>query len=152
VAFDVYGGASSLTVPVHVSEGDCDLGPNCRTVNGIQWCYNPNACGEACDTMCNALGLSLTISDADWFAAQDTQDECQAINDAFGLGGTVILSSFTFACIEDIGGAEAVPGAPLGPLLCSTFEGCPSFHRTDMDQAGLSCDSGFARRSLCPCN
>jgi len=132
-----------------VCAGGICLG-SCRVVAGVRWCYNPAACGQACNDVCAALGLPFTISDAEWFAAQDTVAECQAINDAFGLGGTVSVSSYTYACLEDSYGSHGVPAAPLGPLLCSNYNGCPSEHRTNMDQIGQACGSG-SRMSLCPC-
>jgi hypothetical protein len=128
----------------------CTVPPYCRLVAGLRWCYNPNACGEACNTVCAALGLPLTISDAAWFAAQDTAAECQAINDAFGIGGAVSLAGYTYACSEDSYGTHAAPGPMLGPLLCSTDARCPANHRTNMDQIGIACGVN-SRRSLCPC-
>lgn len=82
-------------------------------VAGIFWCFNPNACGEPCDQVCAALGLPLTISNVAWFAAQDTAAECQAINDAFGLGGAVSMAGYTYACSEDQFGPHAGPGPML---------------------------------------
>jgi hypothetical protein len=123
---------------------------SCRVVGGIRWCYNPAACGQACNDVCSALGLPFTISDAAWLAAQDTVPECQAINDAFGLGGTVSVASYTYACLEDSGGSYALPAMPRGPLLCSNYFDCPRQHRTNMDQLGIPC-SGSSRLSICPC-
>jgi hypothetical protein len=34
----------------------------------------------------------------------------------------------------------------LGPLLCSTFSGCPANHLTNMDQLGVACNSPQASR------
>ena len=84
------------------------------------------------------------------FAAQDTAAECQAINDAFALGGAVSMSSYTYACSEDQGAVHAVPGGLVGPLLCSTYGPCPTNHRTMMDQLGIACNMS-SRRSVCPC-
>lgn len=123
---------------------------SCRVVAGVRWCYNPAACGQACNDVCAALGLPFTISDAEWFAAQDTAAECQAINDAFGLGGTVSMAGYTYACSEDSYGTHSVPPVLLGPLLCSTYSPCPSEHRTRMDQIGVPCGPN-SRLSLCPC-
>jgi hypothetical protein len=123
---------------------------SCRTVNGIRWCYNPSACGEACNQVCAALGLPFTIADTTWFNAQSTAPQCQAINDAFGLGGTVSVNSYTYACAEDQGGTHTSSGGLIGPLLCSNYAPCPSNHRTLMDQLGTAC-SANSRRSLCPC-
>ena len=131
--------------------GTCtSVPPTCRMVAGIRWCYNQNACGQACNDVCASLGLPFTISDATWFAAQDTAAECQAINDAFALGGAVSMSSYTYACSEDQGAVHAVPGGLVGPLLCSTYGPCPTNHRTMMDQLGIACNMS-SRRSVCPC-
>lgn len=123
---------------------------SCRLVNGILWCYDPNACGKACNDVCSSLGLSITISNADWFAAQNTAAKCQAISDAFGLGGTVTVGDFGFACIEDWQGNHAAPGGLLPPLLCSINPGCPRLHRTLVDQLGVACGPS-SRRAVCPC-
>ena len=123
---------------------------SCRVVGGVRWCYNPRACGQACNDVCAALGLPFTIDNATWFAAQDTAAECQAINDAFGLGGTVNMGGYTYACLEDSGGTYTLPAVPRGPLFCSTYAGCPGEHRTNMDGLGGACATG-SRLSLCPC-
>ena len=121
---------------------------NCRVVGGIRWCYNPNKCGEACATLCASLGLPFTIDDATWFAAQDTTAECQALSTAFGLGGSISISSYTYACLEDNGNSPL--NGLAGPLYCSSYSGCPAQHRTNMDSLGAACGSG-GRRSICPC-
>ena len=121
---------------------------NCRVVGGIRWCYNPNKCGEACATLCASLGLPFTIDDATWFAAQDTTAECQALSTAFGLGGAISISSYTYACLEDNGNSPL--NGLAGPLYCSSYSGCPAQHRTNMDGLGSVCGSG-GRRSICPC-
>jgi len=125
----------------------------CRTVAGISWCYDELNCGQSCNQVCASLGLAFTISDAAWFAAQDTDAECQAINDAFGLGGTVVMAAFVYGCLEDGGGGQtvhAVPGGLSGPLICSTLATCPANHRTGSDGLGVACSSpGF--RGVCPC-
>lgn len=130
------------------ANGSCQN--SCRVVAGIRWCYNPSACGQACNDVCAALGLPITITDAEWLAAQDTPAKCQTINDAFGLGGTVSISSYTYACLEDSGGSYTLPAMPHGPLLCSSYAGCPANHRTNMDSLGTPCGGG-SRMSLCPC-
>ena len=133
--------------------GVCNAGAclaTCRVVNGVRWCYDANNCGQACNTVCSNLGLPFTISDADWFAAQDTAPECQTINDAFGLGGTVNFGGYAYACIEDTIGTHTGPGGLVGPLFCSSSAGCPASHRTTMDQNGIACGAS-SRRSLCPC-
>lgn len=133
-----------------IAGGCTAVPPSCRVVAGVRWCYDPSACGQACNTLCSKLGLPFTITDAVWFAAQDTAAECQAINDAFGLGGAVSMGGYTYACSEDQYGTHAVGGGLLGPLLCSTFSGCPAEHRNTMDQNGVPCGAN-SRRSLCPC-
>jgi cysteine-rich repeat protein len=125
--------------------------PTCVVVNNQQWCFDNAACGEACNDVCDALGLSLDISDADWFAAQDTIEECQAISDALGMGSPVQFNSWSYACLEDDGLGDVVDGGLTGALYCSSFNGCPFDHRTNMDGLGIPCGPG-ARRSICPCN
>jgi cysteine-rich repeat protein len=133
--------ASCLTTP-----------PSCVNVGGIFWCYNPDACGQACNDVCDALGLSLDISDADWVAAQDTNAECQAIADAFGMLGGVSVASYAYACAEEEG-SDDIPDMGLSGLLyCSTDAMCPTLHRTTMDNQGLDCPTGGSFRSICPCN
>lgn len=121
---------------------------NCRVVAGIRWCFNPNKCGEACNAVCASLGLPFTIDDATWFAAQDTMAECQALSTAFGLGGAVSMGSYTYACMEDAGSSPL--NGLAGPMFCSSYNGCPANHRTNMDGLGSVCGSG-GRRSICPC-
>ncbi len=123
---------------------------NCRTVAGVRWCYVVGGCGLPCNSVCSTLGLPFTISDAAWFAAQDSAPECQAINDAFGLGGTVSMASYTYACAEDNSGSHT-SGTLVAPLLCSVYSGCPANHRTNMDNIGTACSSSSSRLSLCPC-
>jgi hypothetical protein len=123
---------------------------SCRSVAGVRWCYNPAKCGEPCNQVCASLGLPFTITDAAWFALQDTPAECQAINDAFGIGGTISMASYTYACPEDSYGTHTAPGGLIGPLLCSTVSQCPTDHRVNMDQINVACGAN-SRRSLCPC-
>ncbi len=123
----------------------------CVEANGLDWCYNPNACGQACNDVCAADGRQPIADNEVWFQAQNSVDECRAISQAFGLGDTVILDTFEYACLED---TLMVPhGSGLnGPLFCSTIERCPEQHRTIMASQGEPCDSGRgARRSICPC-
>jgi hypothetical protein len=118
-------------------------------VGSIKWCYNSAACGQACTAVCSAVGLTVIADNTTWFQAQDTAAECQAISNAFGIAQAVTVSSYTYACMEDTWG---VHGAGLnGPLLCSTYSGCPAEHRTNMDNLGTACTSTEARRSICPC-
>ncbi len=124
--------------------------PSCVDVAGIQWCYNPAQCGQACNDVCDSLGLALDISDADWLAAQDTVAECQAIADAFGMFA-VSLGSYTYACLEE-DGMDDIPDMGIqGLMYCSTDMFCPQSHRTNADSLGLDCAMG-GFRSICPCN
>jgi hypothetical protein len=120
--------------------------------NDQQWCFNNDACGQACNDVCAALGLSLAIDDDTWFAAQDTIAECQAISDAFGLVAPIQFASFTYGCLMDDGLGDTVDGGLTGALYCSSYNGCPSEHRTMMDGQDTPCGSPGARRSACPCN
>lgn len=124
---------------------------SCRVVGGVRWCYNPAACGQACNDVCASLGLPFTITNAEWFAAQDSVAECQAISMAFGLGSSVQFAGFTYACLEDTPVGRTTPTAPNGPLYCSSDPGCPGQHRTNMDQLGMACSSSIGRLSICPC-
>jgi hypothetical protein len=124
--------------------------PTCVQANGLLWCYNNGACGQACNDVCAALGTQPISDDTVWSQAQDSVAECQAISQAFGLGDTVEFGSFTFACLEDTPGPHSVGGGLLGPMFCSSSSGCPSSHRTGMDQQGIPCGE-FSRRSICPC-
>ena len=121
----------------------------CHSVNGLNWCYNPDQCGEPCNQVCAAAGSVPVADDAVWFAAQDTIAECQAIATAFGVA-TVDFASSTYACLEDSFGTHSSPGGLLEPLLCSSVSECPANHRTNMDQNGTSCGNE-SRRSICPC-
>lgn len=125
--------------------------PTCVVVNNQQWCFDNEACGEACNDVCDALGLPLGISDDEWLAAQDTVEECQAISNAFGIFEAIQLGAFTYACMEDFALADQVGGGLTGTLYCSTDVGCPGQHRTNMDNLGQACGDPSARRSICPC-
>jgi len=132
-----------------VIEGD--FGGVCRVVDGTQWCFDNDACGEACEDVCGALGLTIEPSDAVWFAAQDTVGECDAISDAFGLSVPVQFGASPLGCLEDGGLNDLTGGGLTGGLLCSSDPNCPAAHRTDMDNLGGICDIVGARRSVCPC-
>jgi cysteine-rich repeat protein len=132
-----------------VLEGD--FGGFCRVVDGMQWCYNDDACGEACEAVCSALGLTIEPSDAAWFAAQDSLAECQAISDAFGLTDQPNFGDHALGCLEDGGVNDLVGGGLTGSLFCSSDPTCPAAHRTDMDNIGTNCNLVGARRSVCPC-
>ena len=122
---------------------------SCRIVAGVRWCYDPNNCGQACNQVCANLGLPFTIDDATWLAAQDTDAECQAIHDAFGLGGPISVGSYTYACAEN-SGPHTSPGGLSGTFFCSNYSGCPANHRTNMDGLGVACGAS-SFRSVCPC-
>jgi hypothetical protein len=124
--------------------------PTCVEANGLSWCYNDQACGQACEEVCEALGLPLVVDDEVWFEAQNTVEKCQAISEAFGLGNNVLFDSFTHGCLEDSVGNHTVGGGLHAPLLCSSFDGCPADHRTQMDDLGVPCGPE-SRRSICPC-
>jgi len=126
--------------------------PTCVMVGNQQWCFDNAACGEACEDVCSALGLSLDITNDAWSAAQDSVEECQAISNAFGIVEPVQFARFTYACMEDSGLNDQVNGGLTGSLFCSSIPNCPSDHRTNMDQLGIGCGQGGARRSICPCN
>jgi hypothetical protein len=122
----------------------------CVRANGLNWCYNPNACGEPCNAVCAVDGMSPIASNTTWFNAQNTMSECQTISNAFGITATPRMASYTYACLEDYYGTHTAPGGLNSPLLCSTYSGCPSRHRTGMDQNGVPCGPR-SRRSICPC-
>ena len=123
--------------------------PTCVEANGLNWCYDDQACGEACNDVCAALGL-VPEDNQVWFEAQDTEAECQTISEAFGLGNSVDFAGYSYACLEDTPGNHTVGGGLVGPLFCSASESCPEAHRTDMDQIGTPCGPN-SRRSICPC-
>ena len=124
--------------------------PTCVEANGLNWCYDDQACGEACEDVCAALGLELIEDNQVWFEAQNSVAECQAISEALGLGSSVLFGTWTYACLEDDTGNHTVGGGLIGPLLCSSEPTCPQDHRTSMDQIGTPCGPG-SRRSVCPC-
>jgi cysteine-rich repeat protein len=128
-----------------------DFGGLCRIVDGVQWCFDNDNCGQACEDVCGALGLTLEPNDATWFAAQDTPAECQAISDAFGLVPPIAFDALPLGCLEDTGLAGTVGGGLSGSLACSSDPACPAAHRTDMDDLGGTCNLPGARRSVCPC-
>lgn len=127
----------------------------CEEANGLNWCYNPNKCGQACNEVCRSGNMEPIESNEEWFEAQNTEEKCIAISQAFGLGDEVFFGNFTFACLEDM--AEPVHGPGINAeLSCSMNPVCPERHRTEMDQQGIECSGDpdgeqFARRSICPC-
>jgi hypothetical protein len=123
---------------------------DCFFANGLHWCFNKDACGEACNDVCAAKGLTPVADQDAWFDAQDTTAECQVIADAVGLD-TVAVADYPYACLEDSqSSAHSVGGGLIGTLLCSTLSTCPNDHLTQMDQLGVVCGIG-SRRSVCPC-
>ena len=124
--------------------------PTCVEANGLNWCYNNQACGEACEDVCAALGLELIEDNQVWFEAQNTEAECQVISQALGLGNTVMFANWSYGCLEDETGNHTVGGGLIAPLYCSFVASCPAEHRTFMDQQGNPCGPD-SRRSICPC-
>jgi cysteine-rich repeat protein len=128
-----------------------DFGGLCRIVDGTQWCFDNDHCGQACEDVCDALGLTIEPDDATWFAAQDTVAECQAISDAFGLAAPIDFDGQPLGCLEDTGLVDVVGGGLSGGLACSSDAMCPAMHRTAMDDQDSVCNLPGARRSICPC-
>lgn len=125
--------------------------PTCVNANGLLWCYSYDTCGTACNDVCNDLGMNVVADNYVWFEAQNTNEKCAAISEAFGLGSTVSVSEYNYACIEDSSSLHDVPGDLNGTLLCSSSVECPQLHRTDMDHIGISCTENISRKSICPC-
>lgn len=125
----------------------------CATANGLLWCHHPTLCGEPCASTCAANGM-VPADDVTTLAAQNTTAACANISLAFGLGSTVSVSGFTWACVEDSSGPHSeLPIVLNSPLLCSSQVTCPFDHRTNMDQVGVPCDSeSNSRLSLCACS
>ena len=124
----------------------------CEEANGLNWCYNPDACGQPCNEVCEAGGTTPIEDNTVWFEAQNTEDKCRAISRAFGLGDNVNISSFTNACLQDMAMRPHESG--INALLeCSTDSDCPQTHRTNMDGQGIACNNmnDSSRRSICPC-
>ena len=82
-AFSVVFLFLAVLVPVHRAEAVC------VEANGLNWCYNDQACGEACNDVCAALGLEVIDDDQVWFEAQNSEAKCQVISEALGLGGSI---------------------------------------------------------------
>ena len=123
----------------------------CEQANGLNWCYNPDECGQPCNDVCAAGGMAPIPDNEVWFEAQNDQGECIAISQAFGLGNNVIMAPFSTACLADSITLNHGPGL-IAPLLCSTSQGCPQAHRRSVDFPGVPCDSpNAAQRSICPC-
>ncbi|MEX1364503.1 MAG: hypothetical protein AB1Z98_15360 [Nannocystaceae bacterium] len=102
---------------------------------------------------CRRLAFNGLVPAADqvgWFNAQNEPAECTALAAAFGIVGTSI-ASYTYACLEDTS-ADHSASLFVGPLLCSSFAGCPNNHLANMDQLGIDCAGpANSRRSICPC-
>ena len=122
--------------------------PVCQTVNGIPWCYNNSVCGQPCNSVCATAGGS-PINDDIAFEAQNTEAECLAIAQAFGIG-SVDVGNYSYACIEDSPAPHPVGGGLVAPLRCSTNRPCPFFHRAAMDYLIAPCFED-SLRSVCPC-
>ena len=122
----------------------------CEEANGLNWCYNPQACGQACNDVCAAGGMQPIADNNVWLEAQNTEEECQAISQALGLGDNVIINDNSLACVIDSLGIHSVGGGLNVPLQCTTEPACPGLHRTDMPNLGVPCGGG-SRRSVCPC-
>jgi hypothetical protein len=124
----------------------CEIPPDvaCVFANGLQWCYNASECGQACNDVCAARGMTPVADQTAWFEAQNTLAECQAIADKLGIGGTTPqLDTFAYACLEDEGGNHSIgtgtSNVLRAPLFCSTDPSCPDSHLTQMDQLGNAC-------------
>jgi hypothetical protein len=147
-----FGGATGAgIVEVNDLTGRSTLPRDCVEANGMTWCYNDAACGEACNAVCAAKGLTPVANSTAWFEAQNTVEECQVIADALGGGLVPTIGGFAYGCLEDSFGTHSIGGGLAGPnLFCSTASTCPDAHRTDMDQLGVACGAD-SRRSICPC-
>jgi hypothetical protein len=125
-------------------------GGQCIFVNGLTWCYDFTTCGVGCNSVCAASGLTPVADQTAWLQAQDEPAECTALANAFGIVGTS-LNSYTYACLEDSQGDHSATNF-VGPLLCSSYAGCPGEHLVNSDNAGVPCAGpGLSRRSICPC-
>ena len=130
------------------ANGKC-IDASCVSANGLNWCVNDIACGEACTQVCADFGLS-TANATTWYNAQNTTPLCQNISMALGLGSTVVVAWHTYACLEDSIGTHSSGSGLIAPLYCSTDPSCPTSHLTMMDENGDPCGAG-SRRSICPC-
>jgi cysteine-rich repeat protein len=128
-----------------------DFGGACVVVDGTQWCFDDDNCGQSCADVCGALDLVLEPDDATWFAAQDSAAECQAIADGLGMDAPIQFGASALGCLEDSGLDDQVGGGLTGGLICSSDASCPAAHRDDMDDLGGICNLPGARRSVCPC-
>lgn len=126
------GNVCPMNAPVCAGSMCTNIPSTCKVVAGITWCQDTTP-GRGCNAACTAVGFgNPTISDNNWLAAQNTQQLCTAIGQAFGLSFTGI-SSYSYACAE----------SSAGGILCSTFNGCPTSHRTTSDSSPWT--------AICPC-
>ncbi len=125
---------------------------NCQQANGLMWCYNPSACGQPCNDVCNTISTTPIPDSIAWWEAQNTEQECIEISRAFGLGDTVDFNDYFFACLEDDDTDEPHGPGLQAPIYCSAGAACPDQHRNGMDAENVACTSGSSRRSICPCN
>ena len=124
--------------------------PTSVTANGLSWYWNDVACGESCNDVCAAFGLT-PVADETWLAAQDSVAECQAISQAFGLGATVEFGNFGLSCLADdpvhsLGDRIIIP-----PLRCSSAPSCPVFARENVAFFSSCGSPGGSQRFICPC-
>jgi len=99
---DGFVGDGMLCVPVGV--------PVCHEVNGLNWCYNDQDCGQPCKEVCASFGAKTESNLVAWFEAQNTEEGCSAIADAFGVGYDI--SDYAYACVESGYGTYSI-GAGL---------------------------------------
>jgi hypothetical protein len=147
---DPGGARISNAITVTVTDPAPPLPDTCQNVAGIDWCFHPSECGVACNDTCGALGLTPMADKIAWLKAQDTEGECVALAYAFGNSEPVNMGGFTHACLEDSSGDHTPGGGPVGQFYCSTYDGCPLSHLTNMDGIGTPCGGG-SRLSICPC-
>lgn len=125
--------------------------PVCTLANGHFWCYNNGTCGQPCNDVCAAANTQPIASDAEWFEAQNSEEECREISRGFGLGDAVYVGSYAHGCVEDSPGFHTADGGAIGPILCSNLANCPASLRVNMDQLGIPCGDN-SRRAICPCD
>lgn len=125
--------------------------PVCTLANGHFWCYNNGTCGQPCNDVCAAANTQPIASDAEWFEAQNSEEECREISRGFGLGDAVYVGSYAHGCVEDSPGFHTADGGAIGPILCSNLANCPASLRVNMDQLGVPCGDN-SRRAICPCD
>lgn len=133
--FEVVNGECKCPVGSKLVSGACSAS-RCKTVEGLQWCNDPDVLGEDCTTLCSDLRMTVLSVDATWTQAQDTEAECIAIANAFAIPySTLYVGSYTYACASY--GTGSSPN-----MACSTLPACPANHRTTGDPN---------RYQICPC-